>query len=193
MACARWCTSRFGTSFHSPAASTRPSPNTRPTPPERRSHRLMGDGARSTIPAAQSGHASQSPCPNTVSSQFVAPDDRQKRALLPTSDGYWDRRRSPRSAAVHFLAICASAPDRKSSPSAQLGKRAMPRPLKAAARRKYGVVVYPPAGLGTKSVTTAPAPADTNVGVGSRSCLRPISAWPRKRAFRLCRVYEYTP
>ena len=78
MVSARWCSSRFGTSFHLPAASTRSSPNTRPAPPERRSHRLRGTRP---VPRSQPRKVDMRlrvPCPNTASARFVAPDDRQR-------------------------------------------------------------------------------------------------------------------
>ena len=93
MVSARWCSSRFGTSFDSPAASTRSSPNTRPAPPERRSHRLRGTRP---VPRSQPRKVDMRlrvPCPNTASAQFVAPDDRHKGLTK-----CWHRLTRPRSA-----------------------------------------------------------------------------------------------
>ncbi len=69
---------------------------------------LRGGRAYCTIPPRKADVRLRAPDPNTASAQSVAPDDRQRRALLPTSDDCWDRRRRPCSAVVHIPAICAS-------------------------------------------------------------------------------------
>jgi hypothetical protein len=103
-------------------------------------------------------------CPNTASAQCVAPDDRQRRALLPTSGGCWDRWRRPR---------CCGAPARIRDAGAGLDRmfaafdatsqRTAQMPALdtiTAIAAQYGVVIHPPAEQGTKGATTAPAPAD---------------------------------
>lgn len=87
---------------------------------------LTGRGPFHDPSRAQWTCALRAPYANTAAAQFGAPDDRQRRALLPTSDGCWDRRHRPRSAAVRIPARCASArgtAGRRRPPSSATGRR----------------------------------------------------------------------